>query len=145
MLHLGIEELEYKVRFGESCYYPFTFSEERRHTKILFGACFGWWWADSISIARRPSESKLDKIDLFAYTYCNGWNKEEYAGSIDIEKDYRLKIIFEKENSVYRIQAIQEKESKPIINFCTHYKYPILPFGCTIKRTYGDKIVLEKR
>lgn len=145
MIHLGIEELEYKVRFDKSCYYPFTFNEERRHTKILFGACFWSWWSNSISISRRPSDSRLDKIDLFAHTYSNGWNNEEFAGSIDIEKNYTLKIIFEKENSVFRIRAFAEKENKPIINFCTHYKYPIIPFGYSIKRTYGDKIVLEKR
>lgn len=146
MIHLGIEKLEYKVRFDPSCYYPFTFSEERRNTKILFGTCFGlWWWTHSISIARRPSENQIDKMDLFSHTYWSGFKEEEYTGSIDIEKNYTLKLIFQKHNNVYRIQAFSEKESKPVINSCTHYKYPLIPFGYSIHRTYGDKILLEKK
>ena len=146
MIHFGIEKLEYLVRFDKSCYYPFSFSEERRHTKILFGACFGFRWNNnSISIARRPSENKLDKIDLFACTYSGGWSNEEYAGSLDIEREYVLKLIFEKKNKVYRIHAFAEKENKPAVNYLTNYKYPIISFGYSIQRTYGNKILLEKR
>ena len=145
MFHFRIEQLEYKVKFDSSCYYPITFNEERRHTKILFGACFGWWWTNSISIAHRPNDSKLDKIDLFAYTYSNGWNNEEYAGSIDIEKNYRLRLVFERQNHAYRIQALSENETKPAVNFLTHYKYPIISFGYSIQRTYGSKILLEQK
>lgn len=146
MLHLGIEELKYAVRFDSSCYYPISFTSEYKHTKILFGACFGfWWWNNSISISRRPSENRLDKMDLFAHTYSNGFKKEEYIGCIDIEKKAIIKLLFEKQNKIFRIQAFEFAGSAQIINHCTYYKYPLYPFGYTLKRTYGSKIVLERQ
>lgn len=146
MLHFGIEELGYLVKFDSSCYYPISFNSERRHTKILFGASFGfWWWNNSISISRRPSQHKLDKIDLFVCTYSNGFKKEEYAGSIDIEKQYDIKLIFQKQDNIYRIRAYEANQRKPVFNICNHYEYPLSPIGYTIKRTHGNKIFIQNR
>lgn len=145
MIHFGLSKLEFKVKFDKSCYYPFTFSEERKHTKILFGACFGlWWYNNSISLSFRPSENKLDKMDLFRYIFSDEFEENKYIGSLDIEREYTIRLIFERYNNVYRIQVFSDMENEPVINFCKQYKYPVFPFGYIIKRTYG-KILLERK
>lgn len=146
MIHFGIERLEYNVIFNNSCYYPIPFTQESKYAKILFGLSFGfWWWRNSISISIKPSENRLDKIDLFAVTYSRGFKNEAYAGSIDIEKNVIIRLTLDKENNVFRIQAFEPKTYFWIINFCTHYKYPKLNSGYTIKRTYGDKITFVRK
>lgn len=146
MLHFGIEKLEYKIRFDRSCYYPYTLNEERKHTKLLFGACFGlWWFNNSISISFKPSENKLDKIELFRYIFADEFEENKCIGSLDIEKDYTLKMTFDRYNNLYIIQVYPEGGSQPIINFSKQYKYPSFAFGYSIKKDYGTKVLLEKK
>lgn len=145
MFHIGIGKLKYLVKFHSSCYYPFSFSEERTHTKILFGASFGWWWENSISISQRPSHTKIDKIDLFTCTYKNGIKFEDFIGSVNIEENYLIKLIFDKHNLIYRVQVFPHQQAHSIINSCIPYKYPAMDFGWTINRNQGKKIVLEKQ
>lgn len=144
MLHLGLNILQYVVKFDSSCYYPYTLDKERRNTKVLFGASFGFFRYNSISIARRPSEDRIDKMDLFAYTYSNGFKAEEYVGSVDIEKRHLLKLAFEKNNKIFRLQAFEYDQAIRIVNFSTHYAYPLCRIGYTIAKTYGDKILMQK-
>lgn len=144
MLHFGLNTLQYVVKFDSSCYYPFNLSKERRNTKVLFGASFGFFGYNSISIARRPSEDRIDKIDLFAYTYSNGFKTEEYVGSIDIEKKYVLKLTFDNDKKIFRVQAREYEDATLWINFKNHYAYPFFRIGYTMEKTYGDKILLEK-
>ena len=146
MIHIGLEKLEYKVRFLKSCYYPFSFSDERRDTKILFGACFGiWLYNNSIRIAFRPSENRLDMIDLFRVVYSDGFEEIKHIGNVEIEKDYTIKVIFEHYNNVYRIQVASEDKFLPQLNICKNFKYPSIPLGYTIKKNHGDKIFLERQ
>lgn len=146
MLHFGIEKLEYKVRFDKSCYYPFTLSEERKHTKLLFGACFGLWWHNnSISISFKPSETKLDKIDIYRYIFSDEFEENKCIGSLDIEKEYTLKLMFDHYNNSYVIQAISDSDHQQVINYSKQYKYPYIPFGYSIKKNHGSKILLERQ
>lgn len=146
MIAFGIEKLTYEVKFDKSYYYPFSFSDERRKTKVLFGACFGLLVCnDSIRVTCRPSETQLDKVDLFRYVYSDGFEEKKYIGSIDTERTYVIKLIFEHYNKVYRIQVFSQDSIEPVINICRTYKYPILPLGYTIKKEHGNQILLERK
>lgn len=141
MLHLGTHKVEHNVRFNKSAYYPVTFNEDRKHTQILFGASFGLWWKhDSVSVAQRPSDRNIDKIDLFGYTYERGHFVEDYAGSVDIEKDYNIILQFHTWSKTYKIKVYEMNELKPCLDFYAHYKYPWLRAGYTLKNKAGDKV-----
>lgn len=144
MIHLGLKKLEYEVRFDKSAYYPFVLSEERTQTKLLFGVCFGfWWWENSISLAYRPSETKIDKIDLFAYAYNRGYKSVVYAGQVDIEKKLFIKLLFPVSKNRYTIQVADEEDT--ILDFADYHVYPFLLAGYSIKRNYQDKVFLKRK
>lgn len=110
----------------------------------MVGRSFGLWSQNSINVSRRPSEMYLDKIDLFAHTNCNGFNREEYMGSVDIDKQYELSLTFNKRFNKYWIEVFEDMP-RPIINFSSDYKYPFFNMGYTITKTYGDKILIERK
>lgn len=144
MIHLGLKKLEYEITFNKSSYYPFTFNEERTQTKILFGACFGfWWWQNSISLAYRPSETKLDKIDLFAYAYNRGYKSIVYAGQVDIEKKLKIKLYFPIDKNRYGIQVNDDEGN--LLEFSDYHVYPFLLAGYEIKRNHQDKVFLKRK
>lgn len=148
MLHFGLNQLSYSIRFDNSCYYPFSFSEERRNTKHLCGASFGYnFKSDSISIARRPSESQLEKIDLFAHIYNGGKFNEDYVGSIDTNKFYLILMKFEDDNNNYRIKIYDERTGEKKYHHMSYFRYPLFKWGYTKERLYGQgsNIILERQ
>jgi len=143
MLHLGLKTLSYKVRFDNTCSYPVSFVNGK-NTKLLFGITYGWLRNSSVSVAWRPKEESVGKIALFAHTYMNGVESMDYAGTIETDKTYFVKIKRERKHDIYWLEVFEEGIKNKAINFSTYFKYPFLKIGYTLRRTHGYKILMER-
>lgn len=143
MLHFGLDTLAYFVKFDKSCY-SILHNISKEEPKFLFGASFGLWNRNSISIYRRSSLHYIDKIDLFAVRY-SYWKKsdKEYIGSIDTDMWHTMDMKFEKNNNIFHI-AVRSHDHIKKLNFSTHFDYPVTKWGFIKKETFDDIINLER-
>lgn len=137
-IHFGIDQLAYFVKFDKS-YYSIWQNFSKDEPELLFGASFGIWKRNSISIYSRSSLHYFDKVDLFAVRY-NYWKKSdnEYIGSVDTDKQLTIRIIFDRKKDIFRIRVRDHETHSGKINFFTHFFYPLNKWGFIRKTTYDD-------
>lgn len=145
MLHFGLKELSYEIKFDAKCYYPISLEGEKTNTKFLTGASFGYIWnKNSISLAWRPSYTHL-KIDLFAYIYNKGKFFEDYVGSIEMDKTYLIIMKFDGDANNYRIKIYDESGGEKKYHNTSYFKYPLFKWGRIKYYLRNENILLEKQ
>lgn len=144
MIHLGIKKIERFIRIAEKFYYPIGIEEHHNQLHPVFGASFGFdWEKHSISLCVRPSLERLHKIDVFATVVFDGITLDELTGNIDVDKDYFISMLFDKETTSYTVKIYPKEKVMPCINFVSHYTYPAKWWG-NIRDWQNDKIILSK-
>ena len=68
----------------------------------------------------------------------------DFAGSIDIEKDYNVILQFHPWSKTYKIKVYEPNELKPCLDFYAQYKYPWFIAGFTCKNKGRDKVIINR-
>lgn len=146
MIHLGIRELSYHVRFDESCYYPIAEAKDE-DIHFLFGLSYGFSTNNSLNVAWRPSQIFLDKIDLFAVLMYKGNLFLHYVHTIDTKQEYDLLMVTSPKHKFVGVEGYKMNEDKTaecVFKFSEHYFYPWFRAGLTYKGKSDPHILLER-
>ena len=134
-IHFRKTKIQRIVKFTDTCYYPLIIDNDWNINR-LFGLSYGLVKYNSVSIGWRPSESKLDKIDLFGIIYKNGLRDVHYFYSITTNQHFALKIKVHTENELVSFYVFNTETGDSMSNFMESYKIPLIPIG----RILGQKM-----
>lgn len=141
MIHFGKKIIQRAVKFTDSCYYPIVVDDDWNINR-LFGLSFGIFaeFRNSINVGWRPSETKIDKIDLFAVTYKNKRREVNFFSSIDTKESYVIKIKLDNEHPIAAFQIFNIDNGNKIANFMTYFKLPIVRYGYVLNPRIENKL-----
>lgn len=127
-LHFGKKNIQRIVKFDDSCYYPLVIDNDWNISR-LFGLSHGHYTQNSVNLGWRPSEKRLDSIDLFSIVYKNGLRNVDYFYSISTNEYYATRIKINSDSPVVSFSVFDIESGEKIANFLHHYKTPLIPFG----------------
>ena len=123
-IHFGKKTIQRIVKFNDNCYYPLVLDNDWNIHR-LFGLSYGLPKNNSINIGWRPSESKLDKIDLFAILFKNGIRDVHYFHSVDTNETHVVKF---KVNTDFTLASFYVFDIQSGEKLCNHMEYYRIPF-----------------
>lgn len=127
-IHFGKTEIQREIKFDDSCYYHITTDEDWTINRLI-GLSYGYHKHNSISIGWRPSEKRLDKIDLFAIIYYRGVRTADYFHTIPINEPFAVKIKVNEEHPLISFRVFEIESGEKIANFMCNYQMPLFKLG----------------
>ena len=133
MIHFGVKELSYSVKFDEKEY---CYGEAKY--KKLFAVSF---LNTLVRIEFKPSETKINAFDLFCIERQGGYKTNNHFATVHAGRDYVLDLKFSRKRKNLSINVIENNYKKWYYN--NGFSFPALPVGFITQKTHNN-IQLEK-
>jgi len=128
MIHFGVRDLSYSVKFNESGYKY----GEQKYIK-MFSVSF---LNNSITIKYKPSITKIDAFDLFSIEKQRGYKTQNHFATLHAGREYVIKMSFIKRKQIFTIDLSEANNLKYI--YSNPFSYPNLSVGFISQKKNND-------
>lgn len=94
----GMRNLSTSVKFHSDCWFPLSQPDDYAINKLV-GWSMGYHHTSSIRCGWRPAGIP-GYIDLFFYTYCQGYRHDEYFTTIECDKEFLLFMLISSDGDI---------------------------------------------
>lgn len=135
MIHFGIKELSYSVKFSGNGY---KYGDQKY--KKLFSVSF---WNNSITIKFKPSNTKIDAFDLFSVEKQSGYKCSNHFATLHAGRDYIIKLKFSKSRKIFSINVAEDRGNESYYGNVFNFPFRPLSAGFVLNKKY-DYLDIER-